>query len=46
MKGARARLPLGPARIPEEVADLVVFLCSQRAGYISGQVFGANGGMA
>lgn len=30
----------------EEVADLVAFLCSDRAGYISGQTISINGGMA
>jgi 3-oxoacyl-[acyl-carrier protein] reductase len=31
---------------PEEVADLVAFLASPDAGYISGQVIGINGGMS
>ncbi|WP_137127143.1 3-oxoacyl-ACP reductase FabG [Roseomonas sp. HF4] len=31
---------------PEEVADLVAFLCSDRAGYITGQTVSINGGMA
>ena len=31
---------------PEEVAELVAFLCSDRAGYISGQTVSINGGMA
>ena len=37
-----------PSRLgrPEEVADLVAFLCSDRAGYISGQTVSINGGMA
>jgi len=30
---------------PEEVADLVEFLASDKAGYISGQVVSINGGM-
>jgi 3-oxoacyl-[acyl-carrier protein] reductase len=38
-----------PAHRPgraEEVADLVAFLASEQAGYISSQVIGINGGMA
>ena len=38
-----------PARrlgTPEEVADLVAFLCSDRAAYITGQAISVNGGMA
>ena len=31
---------------PEEVAELVAFLCSDRVGYISGQTVSINGGMA
>ena len=31
---------------PEEVAELVSFLCSDRAGYITGQTVSINGGMA
>jgi len=30
---------------PEEVADLVSFLASERAGYISGQLVSINSGM-
>jgi 3-oxoacyl-[acyl-carrier protein] reductase len=30
---------------PEEVADLVAFLASDQAAYISGQVISINGGM-
>ena len=30
---------------PEEVADLVSFLASERAAYISGQIVSINGGM-
>jgi 3-oxoacyl-[acyl-carrier protein] reductase len=43
---AIARLvPMKRAGRPEEVADLVAFLASARAGYISGQVISINGGM-
>ncbi len=44
---AIARLvPMKRAGQPEEVAELVEFLASDRASYISGQVISINGGMA
>ncbi len=39
-------VPMQRAGRPEEVADLVAFLASERAGYISGQQISINGGMA
>jgi len=38
-------VPAKRAGRPEEVADLVSFLASERAGYITGQAIGINGGM-
>jgi 3-oxoacyl-[acyl-carrier protein] reductase len=38
-------VPMKRAGRPEEVADLVAFLASERAGYISGQIISINGGM-
>jgi len=42
----RALVPARRAGTPEEVADLAAFLCSDRAGYITGQCIGINGGAA
>ena len=42
----RKMIPAGRMGLPCEVADLVVFLCSTSAGYITGQVIGINGGIA
>jgi len=39
-------VPMQRAGTPEEVADLVAFLASERAAYISGQLISINGGMA
>ena len=41
-----AMVPMRRAGRPEEVADLVAYLCSDRAGYITGQSISINGGMA
>ncbi len=39
-----ATIPLGRMGTVEEVSAMVGFLCSERASYITGQVFSVNGG--
>jgi 3-oxoacyl-[acyl-carrier protein] reductase len=38
-------VPAGRAGTPDEIAAVVRFLCSDAAGYVTGQVIGVNGGM-
>jgi 3-oxoacyl-[acyl-carrier protein] reductase len=39
------RIPMGRFGKPEDVAEAVIFLCSDGAGYITGQVLTIDGGM-
>ena len=39
-----ARTPVGRAGTPEDIAAACAFLCSEDAGYITGQIIGVNGG--
>jgi len=41
----RQIVPAGRAGTPDEIAAVVRFLCSDAAGYVTGQVIGVNGGM-
>jgi NAD(P)-dependent dehydrogenase (short-subunit alcohol dehydrogenase family) len=38
-------VPTGRAGTPEDIAATCAFLCSDEAGYITGQLIGVNGGM-
>jgi NAD(P)-dependent dehydrogenase (short-subunit alcohol dehydrogenase family) len=40
-----ARLPLRRIATPDEIANAVVFLCSQRASYITGAIIAMDGAM-
>jgi NAD(P)-dependent dehydrogenase (short-subunit alcohol dehydrogenase family) len=39
-----ARIPLGRLGLPQEVADVVAFLCSAQARYVTGHALDVNGG--
>ena len=44
LDGVRASTPVGRLGTPQEIADTVVFLCSDQASFIHGQVIEINGG--
>ena len=44
-EGLMAGIPLKRLGAPEDVANIVVFLCTEEASYITGQVFNVDGGM-
>ena len=41
-----SRVPMGRLGTPADIAGLVAFLCSDEAGYITGQVIRVDGGLA
>lgn len=45
LKLIKEDIPLGIFGIPENVADSVIFLASEKASFITGQILGVNGGM-
>jgi 3-oxoacyl-[acyl-carrier protein] reductase len=44
LEGVAAGRPLGRLADPEEIAAVVVFLCSNRANYVTGAAWSADGG--
>jgi len=38
------KIPIGRMATPEEIADVIVFLASDAARYMTGQILNANGG--
>lgn len=45
-EGAKGQIPLGAFGEPEDIAEAAVFLASDKARYITGQVLCVDGGMA
>ena len=45
LDGLRAKIPIGRLGEPEEIARVVHFLAADASGYITGQVWGVNGGL-
>jgi 3-oxoacyl-[acyl-carrier protein] reductase len=39
-----AKIPLGRAGKPEEIAAPILFLCTPHAGFVTGEIFNVNGG--
>ncbi|WP_419883877.1 elongation factor P 5-aminopentanone reductase [Peribacillus sp. B-H-3] len=44
LESIKERVPMGRIGLPDEVAEAVSFLLSQKASYITGQILGVNGG--
>jgi 3-oxoacyl-[acyl-carrier protein] reductase len=41
---AFSTIPLGRAATPEEIAGPILFLCTEHAGFVTGEIFNVNGG--
>ena len=44
-EGLQSQIPLGRLGAPDDVAHAVLFLCTEEAGYVTGQVLPVDGGM-
>jgi 3-oxoacyl-[acyl-carrier protein] reductase len=43
-EAVRSKIPLGRVGKPEEIAAPILFLCTEHAGFITGEIFNVNGG--
>ena len=41
---ALSKIPLGRVGTPEEIAGCILFLCTDHAGFITGEIMNVNGG--
>ena len=39
-----ATIPIGRVGTPDEIAGPILFLCTEHAGFITGEIFNVNGG--
>lgn len=44
LDAVRGEIPMGRLALPQEIAESVSFLLSERSSYITGQILGVNGG--
>jgi 3-oxoacyl-[acyl-carrier protein] reductase len=42
----KAVVPIGRLGLPEDIADVIVFLCGEQSRFVTGQVIQVDGGMA
>ena len=45
IEALKAETPLGTIGTPRDVAEAIVYLASDKAGFVTGQVLGVNGGL-
>ena len=45
MEAAISTIPLKRFGTVDDIAEMVAFICSEKAGYVTGQVFTVDGGM-